>query len=381
VNRGREPRTRKLGVAAGAGIVLVVAMAVFAWSRRPVDGTAALARHLEDLGRVVVVGGDDLLRIRASGATLVASSEIVGLDAVLDGTDEEALAAVLADHGVAGVVADGRGSGGPTADHARRSLRERLAAYASFEHLQALYLAPTAALYVPRSSLVIRPPYDFALAYVARAILGGARPPRIASFPEPLRRIRNVEVMVMLRDGEQPRLWRSARGSSIARALVTASIVARQRWTERAPAMGGPLDAQLCALHVEVYLLDEDGTFGSRSPAFIERVIGPEHGVAFEHLGTWRYLLPDATRERGQGSAVRAYAELFKDSDMEPDSLTREDVRFYRMLARLLARSPAPAAPRGPASAPAPHAADAASASLGPREVPPALGADALASP
>jgi len=117
--------------------------------------------------------------------------------------------------------------------------------------------------------------------------------------------------------------------------------------------MGGPLDAQLGALDVEVYLLDEDGTLGARSPAFIERVFGPAYGVAFEHLGSWRYLLPVATRERGGGSAVRAYAALFEDSDMEPDSLSREDVRLYRMLARLLARSPAPWGSRSRESEPA----------------------------
>jgi hypothetical protein len=319
----------------GAAAAAVLA-GVRVWQARGVDGAAHLARHLEDVGRVVVVGGDDLLRLGADGTTLVAASEVPGLDALLDGTDEAALARALADGGIAGIVADGRGA--PTEP---RTMRERLAAYAPFDHLQAVYLAPSAALYVPRSGLVLSEPHPFALAYVARAILGGARPPRVQSFPEPLRRIRNVEVMVMIEEGDRPRLWRSARGSSIARALVTASIVARQRWTEREPAMGGPLDDQLASLGVAVYLLDEDGSLGSRSPAFVERVFTPEHGVAFDHLGTWRYLLPDATRERGEGSAMRAYAALFSDSDMPEDSASREDVRLYRLLARLLARSPA----------------------------------------
>ena len=132
------------------------------------------------------------------------------------------------------------------------------------------------------------------------------------------------------------------RGSSIARALLTASTVARQRWAERETAMGGPLDRQLRLLEVEVFLLEEDGTLGSRSPSFVDRAFRPEHGVAYDHLGTWRYLLPDATRARGEGSAVRAYHSLFDESDMEPDSLDRPEVRLYRMLARRLAISAAP---------------------------------------
>jgi len=74
--------------------------------------------------------------------------------------------------------------------------------------------------------------------------------------------------------------------------------------------------------------------------------------VAFDEHGPWHYLLPDATRERGEGSAVRAYRELFTDSDMPEDSLENENVRLYRMLARELARSAAPGvralAPIGP---------------------------------
>ena len=318
------------------GLASVAAGGAWLYSHRSVEGTGALSGHLEDLGRVAVVGERDLVRVGAPGAALVHSSEVEGLDAALDGDDEEALARVLSERGIAGIVADGRS---PREDGT--TLRDRLAAYAPFEQLQAVYLAPAAALYVPRSGLVVRPPHDFALAYVARAILAGAQPPRVQSFPEPLRRIRNVEVMVMIRDGERPRLWRSARGSSIARALLTASIVARQRWSEREAAMGGAIEQQLRTLDVEVFLLDEDGTIGSRSPTFVERVISPEHGVAFDHLGTWRYLLPDETRQRGDGSAVRAYGALFEDSDMERDSLGRDDVRLYRLLARLLARSAA----------------------------------------
>jgi hypothetical protein len=215
-----------------------------------------------------------------------------------------------------------------------------------------VYLTPRAALYAPRTELALSPLLSGALAHVARSVVAGTPVPRVQSFPEPLRRIRNVEVMVLLSDGDRPRLWRSARGSSIARALLTAAVVARQRWMEREAAMGGPLSRVLPTLDVSVHVLDEDGTLGSRAPAFIDAVFGPEHGVAFEHRGNWRYLLPDATRERGQGSAVRAYAALFADADMAPESLDRADVRLYRLVARRVATSPAPRVAAGSGSIP-----------------------------
>jgi hypothetical protein len=322
-----------------------------AWARRPVAGTLDLEHQMENEGRVLVVGDDELLRLRAAGSTLASEAQYAALTPLLDGRDERALAAALAANGIAAVVADGRRAGDESDDgHLGPTIRQRLAHYAAFDTLACTYLSPTAALYEPRTDLVIDAPLDDALAHVARSVLAGAHSPRVSSFPEPLRRIRNVEVMVMLEDRGHPRLWRSARGSSIGRALLTAAVVARQRWSERQSAMGGPIDRVLPTLDVSVYLLDEDGTLGARDTAFIERVFGdlagtPEHGVAFDHRGTWRYLLPDATREEGQGSAVRAYHALFADADMPGDSLEHDDVRLYRMLSRRLALSPAPGAP------------------------------------
>jgi hypothetical protein len=338
----QKPRFSWGFLALGAVLVVGVVVALVLFGRRPVPGIGELPRRLENRGRVLVVGSDELTRVRADGSSLVAESAS-GLSELLDGTDERSFTEALAHEGFGAIVADERVEGelgdAPT-------IRERLTHFGSFDRLACDYLTPSAALYVPRTDLVIDPPLDEALAHVARAILSGARAPRVQSFPEALRRIRNVEVMVMLEDRGHPRLWRSARGSSIARALLTAGVVARQRWSERQAAMGGPIDLVLPTLDVSVYLLDEDGTLGSRSPTFVERVFTPAHGVAFDHRGTWRYLLPDATREEGEGSAVRAYRELFIESDMAEDSLGRDDVRPYRMLARRLAVSPAPVASR-----------------------------------
>lgn len=310
--------------------VLAAAVGAGFWAYAPAPvGTGPLAAELRDRGRIAVVGDDDLLRLDADGAELIPARDVEGLEAALAGTDEDRLEAVLRQSGIAGILADGRGPSG-----GRETLAARLRAFDRFEVLQGAALTPVAALYLRRHEMRIASEHGAALARAARQIVGGAAPPRMRAFPEPLRRTRNVEVLVMLRHGGRPRLWRSARSGSIARALVTAASVARERWAEREPAMGGPIDKVLPSLTVEVYLLEEDGTLGDRSPAFVERVFTPEHGVGFEDRRSWHYLLPEATRQRGEGSAVRAYAALFEDAGLPPDSLTERNVRLYRLVAR-----------------------------------------------
>lgn len=342
-------------------------VALRSWDHRAIAGVGDLEHRMENQGRILVIGGSDLLRMHPEGATLVAERDAAELTPLLDGRDETTFVDALTTAGFGGIVVDGRGRTEVADAAAGPTIRERLTHYAGLETLACDFLAPTAALYEPRTGLVIGPPLDDALAHVARAVLRGVRSPRVSSFPEPLRRIRNVEVMVMLEDRGHPRLWRSARGSSIGRALLTAAVVARQRWSERQAAMGGPIDRVLPTLDVSVYLLDEDGTLGAHSTAFIESVFTdlpgtPPHGVAFDHRGTWRYLLPDATRDEGEGSAIRAYRALFADSDMDEASYEHEDVRLYRMLARRLAFSPSstttPALPDLPPDWPDPSGSD-----------------------
>ncbi len=295
---------------------------------------AGLHKELERRGRVAVIGEPSLVGAPVEGSQLVDSAPLA---AALAGDEESAVLEAMRRSGVRALLVASGGRATEATD-----VRARLRAYRPFERLRAVYLTPTHALYAPGIRADLGATGEV-LPRIARTILGGGPPPRISRFPEPLRRIRSVEVMVLLRDAGQARLWRSARGSSIARALVTAAVVARQRWAERAEALGGPLQRRLPLLDVEVSLLEEDGTLGATSPAFIERTFFPEHGVAYERPGAWRYLLPEATRTAGAGSAVKAYETLFSDNALPTDSLRRRDLRFYRLLASVVGVSPAPA--------------------------------------
>lgn len=346
--------------------------------RAPV-GVGELAFEMRDLGRLVVVGGDDLMRIDAAGSTPLAASSVAGLSAALDGHDAAPLLSAMRAGGVAGLVVDGRASSAATPRSAqakpgppqkkqraphpgrdapqegsrppRGSLREQLHAYAAVPGLVARYVSPTAALYVRGETVPLAPRLSAALGRVARSLLEGARPPSVRSFPAPLRRPQDVEVMVMIEVDGRPRLWRSARSGSLGRGLLTAANVAQQRWRERERAMGGPLAEVLPRSTVRVVLLREDGTLGDRAAPFIEKVFTPAHGVAFESRGSWQYLLPEATRRRGRGSAMRAYRQLLADHGRKPETLRSPDVRLYRLVATELATSPPPRAEDAPSGA------------------------------
>lgn len=290
-----------------------------------------LAEQLQQRGRAVWLASGQPEPIE--GTTWVNA-----LEAELSADDPKALLDAMRAQEVDALVVES----GPRDVPESATLRQRLEAYAPIEGLRGVYLAPSHAIY-ERAVAAELGNAARVMPRIARTIIGGQPPPRISRFPEPLRQIQNVEVMVLLRDRGRPRLWRSARGSSVARALITAAVVARQRWTERESALGGPLDVRLPFMDVEVSLLEEDGTLGSTAPSFIERVFFDGHGVAYERPGAWRYQLPDATRESGEGSAVRAYQALFEDNALPDDSFGRPDLRFYRLVTTELGVSPAPA--------------------------------------
>jgi len=308
------------------------------WLRKATAEGGGLGSTLRDRGRVAVLPGSPWLAREVEGTEVVLASDAVTTALALEPPDGDArpLAEALDGMDAWGLLVETRPPGN------ERDVLGRLATYQRTPPLRAVYLTPNEALYTRDLESADALPDGELLARVARGILEGRSAPPMALFPEPLRRMRSVEVMVLLRANGTARLWRSARGSSIARALITACVVARERWHERAQALGGPLDGQLSRLDVEVALLHEDGTLSEPSESFIDRVFTPVHGVAFERTRSWRYYLPDATRERGGGSAVAAYSALLIENGHEPSVLGEAQLRLYRLVVTNLGRSPAP---------------------------------------
>lgn len=299
---------------------------------------AQLERALLGRGKVAVLGDAGLLALKLSGTQLLAAESLPPLAAALAGPDPAAVPAALAQLGVSGVLV------GLHAEADAKGVAGDLARLERVEGLQGVYFDRDAALYALDPLRVWSAGLRAGLAHVARRLIGGAPPPQLRSFPEQARKLDPVEVMVLLRSGDTPRLWRSARGSSFARALLTASAVARQRWIERTAALGGKLEDELPHMVVELSLLQDDGEIGVRSDAFIDRVVTAAHGVGFERKGGWHYLLPEATHHDGRRPSV-AYRQLFRDDGLPPESLDDSDVRLYRVAVQPIGVSEPPPPP------------------------------------
>lgn len=307
---------------------------VLAWLALACGGgdRSQVERALLGRGRVAVAGGARAWQVELNGTTLVPLASLPTVAQAFAGANPEALVHALADAGVNGVLLD-------LSEPPSQGVGEQLAHMSHVQGLSGVFFNRAAAFYVLDPVRTWSPALREGLAVVARRLVGGAGQPRISSFPKQARRLDPVEVMVLLRSGDRPRLWRSARGSSFARALLTAAAVARQRWIERAAALGGRLDRALPTLAVEVALLQDDGELGTRSESFVNQAVTAEHGVGFERKGGWHYLLPDATH-RGGRTPSEAYRQLFEDNGMPADSLGDSDLRLYRVAVQHIGSSP-----------------------------------------
>lgn len=287
---------------------------------------AALAQH-----RIAHVFATDGVVLRCGGVQVEAASGLRGLDH----DDADALVAQLAEVKASAIAVR------PERD--AKGVQGRLARLEYVYGLRGAVLSPQVVLYVPGHEIEISDRERQAMAYVTRALLRGAREPNVASFPASLRRVERVEVMVMLSQHGDPRLWRSARGTSIARAMLTATRVARDRWREREQAMGGPLAERLAELDVDVSLLSEDGVLLDTQRVFVDRAITPLHGVGFDHRTSWHYVLPGDVVKNKKG-AFAALAQQVEDQGLPLNALQSADTRVYRFLNLPLARSQAPLA-------------------------------------
>lgn len=208
--------------------------------------------------------------------------------------------------------------------------------------LRGVVLAPEFAAFSAVREPVLSAVESDALAYVARALFRGAREPSLSSFPASLRKVERVEVIVTLSENGRPLLWRSTRGTSIARAMLTATRVARDRWHESSQTKGGPLEKRLPALDVEVGILSEDGTLASLQPSFVNKAITPGHGLGFDYRNGWHYLSPSEVATRGKGKPYAALQALMADQGFSPSALKDPNLRVYRFVPITLGVSKAP---------------------------------------
>lgn len=336
-----------------------------AWYR----AQAEVARALEPFGKVAVLGSDAW--VERAGKNAVSAASIEPLVRALKERTTSPVQMALSGAGLGAIVVPFLESpdGGEPADP--RAVEVRLRA---LHHLPPLYgalLREDFAVYVPELRAVPGTQLRNALAGVARGVLSGAAPPAEDSFPGRLSRKENVELLVMLKEGSSPRLWRSSRGASYARALITASSAARDRWAEREQSMGGPLTEALGRLTVEVARFEPDGTLESSDARFLDRAITKHHGIGVEHRGAWKYVLPSAIKH-GPGEPRDALMKLLSDEKIPASLLGTEELRVYRFALRTLAAS-APGS--GVALAPAEGAGDSST----PGEVAPA--SDAVSVP
>ncbi|MDB4991543.1 MAG: hypothetical protein JWN04_6721 [Myxococcaceae bacterium] len=315
-------------------------LGIVAWfglkSLAPMSEPAACAALAQS--RVVHVFAAEGVELRCAGVALVDTSALAG---PLAGSDGEALAVAL--RRVKGSAIAVLPRGPSDAKRSERSLVSQLAALQHVTSLRAVLLSSELAVYVPAREVELSFREREALAHVARVLFRGAREPSLSSFPAALRRVERVEVMVMLSERGEPRLWRSARGTSIARALLTATRVARERWREREQAMGGPLAKHLIELDVEVSLLSEDGLLLRPQRMFVDRAITPLHGLGFDYRTAWHYLLPRDVQKR-KGGPFDALSAQITEQGLPLSILSESDTRVYRFVPLTLGVSRAPLA-------------------------------------
>jgi hypothetical protein len=338
-----ELRRRPRGVVVAVVVAALLAGAAALLAGRALPGWEKLEPELRDRGDVLFVGGDDLERL-ASGTTRVRRpAQVPGVSAALAGRDGWVLSDALRTAGIARLVVDARGALAGTS--ASAPLAERLRALAHVDGLAARMLSPVAGIYDVVEPHGVPPNIGDAMARVARELLVGARPPRIGSFPEVVRRARPAaEVLLIVREGGRAKLWRSARSATIARGLLTAAQAARARWGEREQALGGPIESALARCDVELALLEEDGTVSEGASPFVDRVVTPLHGVGYERRGAWRYHLPEQVHARARTTGTQAFGALFDEHGVaRAEGFALRNVRLYRLVVTRLGRSGAPA--------------------------------------
>lgn len=191
--------------------------------------------------------------------------------------------------------------------------------------------------------LLVNPKVGDAMAFVARGVLAGKQMPRIESFPEVLRTRELNEVLVIVRRGSKPVIWRSAKRQTPAGSLLHATEAIRERWGQRRDSFGGPLGAQLSELGIEVWSLERTDRLENAQAKTLEGKVTPTKSVGFEYRNLWRYALPEHIEAPRTGQRVRAaLVQLLEESKLAPKLIDADALRVFRFRLRLLGKSKAP---------------------------------------
>jgi len=302
-----------------------------------IDTHPGLEAQLRDRGTMAIAGRVPF-GLRRGDVQIVDYRQFGGLASALDGRDSNALARAMRDARIDGLVVRTDTAQGPAG-----SVLRALSMYRPVPNVTATWMDRGAALYEAREHPTVTAEDAPKLIACVRLMMQGAAAPPERLFPEALRGARPAEVMVVVRDGTAPILWRAVRGGSVARALVDATYAIIDRWGTRQQNPYGPLSSAIRGepepgrsppnLLLTVAIFYDKGTVDTRDAAWIDRAVD-EHSfaVGYERLGRWEYNLPPPTGAATRRSA-EALAQLVREHDVPPPGFQRTDLTLYRFRA------------------------------------------------
>ncbi len=295
-----------------------------------IPGTAVhpgLESQLRDRGTVAIAGSVPF-GLRRGDVSLVEYRQFGPLAAALDGRDPAALSRALRAARVDGLlVRTDRAQGQPG------SVLRSLSEFRAIPDVCATWMDHDAALYEARDRPLVTSEDGPKLIEAVRLMVEGAAAPPERLFPEPLRGARPAEVMVVVRDGAAPILWRAVRGSSVARALVDATYAVIDRWNTRQQQAYGPIREAIRRMPLTVAVFYDKGTLDTREAAWIDRAVDASvFAVGYERLGRWEYVLPPSSGGPAR-KASTALADLVREHDVPPPGFQRTDLTLYRFRA------------------------------------------------
>ncbi|MDP3275532.1 MAG: hypothetical protein Q8Q09_10080 [Deltaproteobacteria bacterium] len=322
------------------GTLLTVGSLGFAASRGwlSIPGLAAHAQleaQLRDRGTMALAGR---LPFGVSlGETRVDSYEVYPqLLAALHGRDRAAVAnAVRATHVDGLLVQSNRALG--TEGSALRAMSELRA----MPGLTATWMEQDVALYEVKEQPEISADDASRLIECVRLMIEGAAAPPERVFPEPLRGARPAEVMVVIRDGGSPILWRAVRGGSVARALVDATYAVIDRWNTRQQQTYGSLRDAIRRMPLTVSIFYDKGVLETRQAPWIDHAVNSQvFAIGYERQGRWEYVLPTAPGIPARRSS-EALSQLVREHDVPPPGYGRTDLTLFRFRALQIIESTA----------------------------------------